>query len=298
MARALLEAALAVGLWSASPLLVQDALQHLTPAQIGGARYALAFLALAPLLIPNLRRLRSLPAALWLRLVAMGLLCYGLGNTLLFWGLETLSPTTVAFLLNGIPVLTVGLGARLLGERPNRWQALGIALVLLGALAFFGGGLALDQPLRLAGSLLGVAALAGFGVMNRQIARGRDLDVASLAALPLLFGALPLLALDPPPLDGLSRAASTIAWLGLVNSALAYLLWTHALRRLQAFEISVVGNLMPIGTALLAWALRAERLPPGAWGGMLLALGGVVLVGAAGRPPAPPVTPEPHPPEA
>ena len=298
MALALLEAALAVGLWSASPLLVQDALRHLTPAQIGGARYALAFLALSPLLIRRVPRLRRLPAGLWLRLAAMGLLCYALGNTLLFWGLETLSATTVAFLLNGIPVLTIGLGARLLGERPNRWQALGIVLVLGGALAFFGGGLALDQPLRLAGSLLGVAALAGFGVMNRQIARTRELDVAALAALPLLFGSLPLLILDPPPLEALARAAPTLAWLALVNSALAYLLWTHALRRLQAFEISVVGNLMPIGTALLAGALHAERLPAGAWFGMLLALAGVVLVGLAARPPAPPVTPEPHPAES
>jgi len=43
---------------------------------------------------------------------------------------------------------------------------------------------------------------------------------------------------------------------------LAFLLYTHALRRLKATEASVFLNLSPMLTALLAWGTLGETLTP------------------------------------
>ena len=52
---------------------------------------------------------------------------------------------------------------------------------------------------------------------------------------------------------------------------------------MQAFEISITGNLMPIGTALLAPLFLSEMVSGMAWLGMSISLIGVVLVGLGGR---------------
>ena len=70
--------------------------------------------------------------------------------------------------------------------------------------------------------------------------------------------------------------------LAVFNSAVAFLIWNHALTRLQAFEISVTGNLMPIGTAVLAPILIGEAVSNTSWAGIVITFIGVVIVGLGG----------------
>ncbi|MGH2606735.1 MAG: EamA family transporter, partial [Anaerolineales bacterium] len=108
-------------------------------------------------------------------------------------------------------------------------------------------------------------------------------------ALPMAIGGGLLLIAAPPLPVPAARTLAILVFLGIVNSALAYILWNHALKQLQAFEISVLGNLIPIGTALLAPGILAERLMPRSWIGIAAALVGVILVAWAGRRPSQPV---------
>ncbi|MEW6568441.1 MAG: DMT family transporter [Chloroflexota bacterium] len=291
---ALLEALFVVGLWSASPILVQSALTYLTPSQVAGTRYFGAFLAMLPLVITRARPwLRQLTRRDWLRLAAMGVLSYAIGNTLFFLGLESLTPTTSSFLLNAIPVMTLVIGIPWLGERPNRWQVVGVGLTLVGGAVFFGGDPELSHGWHVAATLLGAFCLSLFAVMNRQFARTSTVDVAGLAAVPLFFGGGLLMLITPPSVANLRPVAGIIAWLALANSALAYLLWNHALKRLKAFEIGIVASLMPIGTALLSPVMVGEVLPLRGWLGVALALVGVLLVGLTStRPTTVPITME------
>jgi len=48
--------------------------------------------------------------------------------------------------------------------------------------------------------------------------------------------------------------------LGVVNTALAFFLWNHALQRLEAFEISVLQNTMLVQIAVLSWMFLGEQL--------------------------------------
>lgn len=281
---ALGEAVFVVALWSMSPILVKLALVDLGPLQIAGARYFLGFLTLLPWLWMRSRRSwASRPRTVWLRLAVMGVLAYPIGNGLLFWGMKTLPATTSAFLLNAIPLGTLVLGAVWLKERPTWGQAGGIALVLAGAALFFGGEIRGGEGLALGGSMVGVLALTVFGLMARKIARDGEVDTVSLSALPMAIGGGLLLVAAPPVPIPAAPTLTLLVFLGIVNSALAYILWNHALTRLQAFEISVLGNLIPIGTALLAPGILAERLAPRSWIGIAAALAGVILVAWGGR---------------
>ncbi len=281
---ALGEATFVVGLWSMSPILVKLALEDLGPLQIAGARYFLGFLTLLPWLWIRARRSwAARPRSVWPRLAVMGVLAYPIGNGLLFWGMKTLPATSSAFLLNAIPLGTMALGAVWLKERPTWGQAGGIAMVLVGAGLFFGGGIEGGERLALAGSMMGVLALTVFGLMARKIARDGEVDTVSLSALPMAIGGGLLLIAAPPLPVPAGLTLAILVFLGIVNSALAYILWNHALRQLQAFEISVLGNLIPIGTALLAPGILAERLGTRSWIGIAAALVGVILVAWAGR---------------
>ncbi len=279
-----LKAMLVVALWSASPPLAKIVYAEISPVQVTAIRYSCAALVLLPFLLVRSRTmLRDLNRSDWLKLALMGLMGFSIGNTVMYIGLKTLPATTTSFLLNGIPVITVILGALTLGELPRRAQWGGILLALLGGLIFFGWRIEINQIRPVLLSLLGVLMISLYGLLARGMTRDGRIDPISLTAIPMGFGSLLLLFLIWP-LPQLSwNAIAILAWLTLVNSAMAFVLWNNALKHMQAFEISITGNLMPIGTAILAPIFLGESVSSMAWLGMVLSLIGVILVGLGGR---------------
>jgi len=279
MTTPVLEAMLVVALWASSPLLVKLALQELSPLSIAGVRYFASFLFLAPFIVYRYRHGRAFVAiGSWWKLAVMGILAFPVGNALLFTGLRTLSATTSAFILNAVPIVTLILGALLLRERPTPLQWLGLGVSLAGGALFFGEVPGVMDVRATLISLAGASALAAYGVMARDVARSGAADTVSLAAFPSLFGGGLLLAFAFPSQAPSARMLAVLAWLAVVNSAVAYVLWTHAMKRLKAFEISVIGNLLPVGTAIISPFFHGEPASVRAWLGMAVGLVGVVLV--------------------
>ena len=273
-----------MGVWSSSPPLIKIVLGELSPLQINGVRYSVAFLTLLPILLIRSRTIvRKFNRMEWLQLAIMGLLAFSLGNTVLSTGLKTLPATTTSFLLNGIPIATILLGTWTLGERPRWTQWGGILLALAGGLVFFGGRIEFTQVKAIGLSLLGVLLLTIYGLIARAMTRSGRIDLVSLTAIPMGFGGLFLLAFIWPLPFPSWRIVGILAWLTFINSVAAFIIWNHALKSMQAFEISITGNLMPIGTALLAPLFLGEMVSGMAWLGMSISLIGVVLVGLGGR---------------
>jgi drug/metabolite transporter (DMT)-like permease len=273
-----------VALWSSSAPLTKLVYAELGPFQIMAIRYSGAFLILFPVLWMRSRpTLHNLLRKEWIQLVFMGLLSFTLGNPLLYVGLQSIPATTSSFLMNGIPIATVLLGALTLREYPRIMQCGGILLASVGGVVFFGGRIELNEVRGIGLSLLGVLLITIFGLIARDLTRRERIDPVALTALPMGFGSCVLLAfIWPLPMLSL-KVLGILAWLTFINSATAFVLWNHALKHLQAFEISITGNLMPIGTALLAPILLGEPVSGMAWLGMSLSLIGVILVGAGGR---------------
>jgi drug/metabolite transporter (DMT)-like permease len=281
---AFIEALLVVALWSSSAPLTKLAYAELDPLQITAIRYSGAFLILVPVLWVRSRpTLRNLQRKEWIQLVFMGLLCFTLGNLLMYVGLQTIPATTSSFLMNAIPIATVLLGSLTLREYPRLAQWGGILLALVGGVVFFGGHIELNEVRGTSLSLFGILLITAFGIMARDLTRRERIDPVALTALPMGFGSFVLLAfIWPFPMPSL-KVLGIVAWLTFINSATAFVLWNHALKHLQAFEISITGNLMPIGTALLSPIFLGEPVSRLAWLGMSLSLIGVILVGVGGR---------------
>lgn len=275
---ALLQTLAVVLVWGSSFVLVKMVLADVGPLTVAGIRYTTASLILLPFALGRNRRQFS--RAIWGQLALIGLLSYTIGNGALFWGMKYLPATTSSFLMGLIPLLVLALGIPLLREYPARLQIAGLAICLAGYGLFFAPGLQSGEPIGLAISAIGLLAFALFGILGRGIARDGSVGTLALTAFPLGFGGAVSMALAFA-VEGIPRFTGTsvaiLLWLAVVNTALAYLLYNHALRTLTALEMNLLLNLSPFATAIFAALLLSETYLPTQYLGMAVAVAGVAL---------------------
>jgi drug/metabolite transporter (DMT)-like permease len=275
-------------LWSTSWVLIKLGLDELQlpPLSFAGLRYLLAALVLLPLAAPALLRARPwrAPRRLLGPVLLLGLLLYAVTQGAQFAALLHLPAVAVGLVLSATPVLIAAFSLRA-GERPSRLQVLGIGLLVTGASLYFGPFELGEAGLfGLAIALIGLTANAGAALLGRRLARDeleRLGGVLGLTASSMLIGALVLVGVGLtveglPALD--FDAWLIIAWLALVNTALAFSLWNHTLRTLTAVESSVMNNLMLVQIAFLAWIFLGEALGLLEIIGLAVALAGILLV--------------------
>lgn len=275
---AICEALAVVAIWGSSFIFIKIGLGHAGPLTLAGLRYFAAFLILLPLAVA--RNKRRLPRPTWLRLALIGLCAYTVGNGSLFWGLKYLPATTSSFLMSLIPLLVLALGILWLREYPAPIQTIGLVVCLAGCALFFAPGLRGGEPLGLAITAIGLVGFAIFGILGREIAREQKVGTFALTAYPLGFGGAALLILARAvegPLQIAPAGIGIVLWLALVNTALAYLLYNHALQSLTALEMNLLLNLSPFATALIAVLLLAEFLRPIQYLAMAIAIVGAAM---------------------
>ena len=275
------ESVLATTIWASSFVFVKIGLEYMGPLTIAGFRYFLAFLVLLPFLIRKGTIRQSISRGVWLRLFAIGISAYTVGNGALFLGLKYLPATTVSFLMSLSPLLMLIGGAVWLKEIPTRWQVVGIIVSLLGSVLFFSSGLKSGEPVGIVIVIVGLIGFMLFGILGREIAKVKQLDTITLTTIPLAIGG-GFLLLIAFPLEGMpllsTKSVGIVLWLAIVNTALAYVLYNHSLQILTALEMNVMLNLAPLGTALLAWWLLSERLGFVQIIGMVVMIIGVIFV--------------------
>ena len=290
--RAITQGLLVCVIWASSFVLVKMGLAYLKPLTLAGLRYFTAFLLLLPLMVHRggsggvTPPLRDPAPGYWGRLFIIGLCAYTIGNGALFWGLQYLPATTGSFLLGLVPIPILFLGILCLKEMPSAWQVVGLLISLAGGWLFFSPGLGDGEPLAVGVMGIGLLGFAVFGILGREVAKTRQVQTVALTAIPLGFGGgiLLLLALVVEGLPEFSLAGLIIVlWLAVINTALAYMLYNHALRTLTALEMNVLLNLSPLGTALLAALLLHEQMAPVQILGMIIVILGVSAVQWGGR---------------
>ncbi|MCJ7433607.1 MAG: DMT family transporter [Anaerolineales bacterium] len=273
-------------IWASSFIFVKIALNYMGPITIAGLRYFGAFIILLPFIIRNNKSSQPIAHTLWIRLAAIGISAYTIGNGALFWGLKYLSATTASFLMSLLPLLILLLGIIWLKETPSLWQILGVIISLIGSGLFFSKKLQADELLGVFIISIGLIGFALFGVLGRAMAKSQQVNTLSLTAIPLAVGGgvLMLIAFFIEGFPTLNLTAwSIVIWLATVNTAFAYILYNHALQVLSALEMNIMLNLSPLGTALFAWLLLDERLNIIQIMGMATVIIGVILVQQTGR---------------
>ena len=266
--KAIVQALVVTFLWSTSWVLIKLGLRASLPAvTFAGLRYSLAFLCLVPFVLFNPTHratLRALPGSVWVRLALLGVVFYALTQGAQFVGLSFLPAATLTLLLNLSPIVVALLGLLLTVERPTRGQWGGILLSAAGALVYFTPlALPAGQVIGLAVGLLGLLANAASALLGRQINRDGRLSPLLVTTVSMGVGGLLLLATGAAT-QGFGRLGPAqwllVAWLAVVNTALAFTLWNHTLRTLTAVESSVINNTMLPQIAILAWVFLDEPL--------------------------------------
>lgn len=171
-----------------------------------------------------------------------------------------------------------------ISEPPSARQVAGTVVVAGGAWLYFSGGLG-ATTVGMVAALVGLGANAVAALLGRRVNRQADLSPVVVTTLSMAVGAVVLIAVGGA-VEGLPtvspRAWAIIAWLAVVNTALAFTLWNLSLRRLEAVESAALNNTMLIQIALLAWVFLGESL--GVWEmvGILLVSVGTLLARAGG----------------
>ncbi len=278
--RGLLEALLVTFLWSSSYVLTKIGLQDTSPLLLVALRYVVASLVLAPFAIAR-GAFTGMDRGSYVKMALLGVSGYAVAQGLQCLGLYYLPAVTVTFILNFTPVMVLLINAAAYGLRPGAPQLLGSVIVLGGAYAFFGGGVE-------AGSLTGVAVTLASGigwaiylVAVRRFFAERPVDPLALSAVAMASGTVFIAgsALAFEELKALTvQSAAIILWLGVVNTAAAFLIWNHALAKVEAFEVSILQNTMLIQIAVLSWLFLGETLTATKLLGMALVFVGVLIV--------------------
>lgn len=76
----------------------------------------------------------------------------------------------------------------------------------------------------------------------------------------------------------LRASAPTVAVVGVLNSAIPFVLFTYSTLTLTAGFASILNATAPMWAALVAWLWLRDRIRPARWLGLAIGLGGVVLL--------------------
>lgn len=262
-----------------------------TPLGVGAARLVVGGLALVLLLGSR----RSEVLALWrTRGGLLAGLCTGLYQVCFFAGVERAGVAVGTLVAIGSgPVLTGLLAVRLLGERPGRTWLAATGLCLAGlALLVLGGGA--DGTADLLGILLALAAGLAYAAYTVLAKRQLDAGHGPATVMAAAFGlggllSVPVLLSQPLGWVATGSGLALVAYLGLVTTTLAYLLFVRGLAVLPAGPVTTLVLAEPVVATALGVLVLEERLATvGAVGAGLVLLGLLVQGrGATRAAPAP-----------
>jgi drug/metabolite transporter (DMT)-like permease len=282
---AVAEAFFVTFLWSSSFVIIKFGLLEIPAPIFAGLRYtiAAAILLAMVLAVPAQRAgLKSLSKKWWKLLAVYGLLYYTVTQGAQFVGLATLPAIMVSFIFNFTIILVVIFGTLFLHEPPTKAQLVLIAVAMFGAFLFF-------TPIDLPGTaVLGVlVVVAGLvtnalsAIVGRAVNRAQEVPALLVTAVSMVIGALVLLAVAivANGLPVLSPAALImVLWLSVVNTALAFTLWNHAMQYLRVVETTIINSTMMVQIAILALVFLGETLTVWDWIGIALVMAAAVAI--------------------
>jgi len=212
-----------------------------------------------------------------------GALVHGLYLGGVFTAISQGVPAGISALIPGLqPILTSTIANRFMGERVTRLQWLGLVLGLIGVALVLH-----DRAIVDAGSTVGWIASFGslFGITLGTLYQKRHCgridwragNTVQYAGALLLFGAAAFM-FETRTIHWSGELVFAMAWLVLVLSIAAVGLMYWLIRRSAATGFASLFYLVPVVTALLAFALFGEKLDALSVAGMGVCAAGVVLV--------------------
>ena len=259
-------------------------LEHMGPATLSFCRLAIGSLVLVPLALAQRREDRPLSRSDRWSIFWMGLSGFAAAFAFGNWGLRLSTATNAALLITVEPVFLILLSPLVLGERLTRREGVGALLAVVGATVVVlngipGASVAIAPHWR--GDLLLVlsgAAYAGYSLFGRDVlARHRAVPVTAWSILWGLVVMAPFTVAEWVAGERPEWTQTVIIgtlYLGIVITALGYLIWNWGLERVEAPRLAIFVNIQPLAGALLGVvALRETLTLYTVAGGVLILIG-------------------------
>ncbi|MDT7544487.1 MAG: hypothetical protein QOE99_597 [Actinomycetota bacterium] len=270
--------AVTVVLWASAFVAIRHVGHELSPGALTLGRLLVGSVVLGAFMLGRPQPLPGIAA--WPRLVACGVLWFGVYNVALNAAERRIDAGTASMLVNVGPVFIAVLAGIFLGEGFPRRLLIGTAVALLGVVVIglaTSGGTGADAT----GVVQCVIAAAAYStaMIAQKPLLGR-LPALQVTWLCCTIGTIVCLPFASTLAHELDRAdASTWWWvvyLGALPTALAFTTWAYALARTSAGRLGATTYLVPPVAIALSWALLGETPA------LLAVLGGLLcIVGVA-----------------
>jgi len=187
---------------------------------------------------------------------------------------------TASIIVAAAPLVSIAVARALLHERITSYTIVGSAVALVGVTTVCAARAGLSVSDSLWAVVLAMIVQGVYHPLQRPLLRHyRGIEVATYS---MVAGTLMMLPLAPLAWSSLS-GASVSGWvgavyLGLVPSALGFVLWGFAATHLPTATVTSLLYLVPPVAVLIAWIWLDEVPTPAELAGGVLVLGGVVIV--------------------
>jgi RarD protein len=270
--------------WGSTFLVTKESAREIPPLTLGFLRFVIAALTLGTISIARPRRPRlpqPFPLGPLLLMAFAGVAVFSVGfNYALIWG-----SVTQGSIIYALAPAAVALAAFvILKEKIPRRRLTGIILSILGVAAVVAtGGKAADAPRPILAAIAMLLVITGWAVYTVVAKRLANADQVAVMTWVTAMGAAMLMpfATWETLRNGMPHATPAgwagVIFLGIIASALAYIVFNQALRELDASVVGALGNLDPVVGVLSAVLFLGESLNGWQIAGGVAALGGMWL---------------------
>lgn len=272
-----------VMMWSLNLIYAKFLAGILSPSEISFYRWIIGFFVMLPLAWRHIREESVILLKNWHLILLMALTGIGFQNWFIYVAGETADATTMSLISISGPIFLIILS----GQRIGFLQIIGVLLAVIGVIDIILRGninnlKTFQFVIGDAYMLLSALMFALYAIVQKKVPRNVSptaiLTVAiGFAAIMFFFPALPeLKLLHIKQISKLNMMIIII--LGIFNSALAYLSWDIAIKRIGAVQTGMMYYTMPIFAICFAYILLGENIYSAQIIGALIVFCGVLLV--------------------
>lgn len=212
------------------------------------------------------------------------LLCAVFGEVLYFYceytAMDYLPVSLLTIILGFVPVISVLVERVLYNRHANKKIFFGIALCVLGIVFVIGSDWHIIFEGRLYGYILAFGAVISWNIYNFVTASKRlqKYDAGTLSCTQLLCTlciSAPIALQNMPPLSEFTPLViGGIAWIGIVDSGIGFLIMVYGLQKLGPTTSALYSDFMPVSTTFFGAVFLHESI---SW---LQVLGGIIVIAA------------------